>query len=253
MSSGQIGRAVAILEAVAAGGSSTARDVADRTGIPLPSVYRIAGELIREDYLVHLRDEKRFALGWKLHRLAVSLHEDLGIPDAARRELRALQEDIGMASYLAIHRGTDFVVVQVADAPHCPRLQPMEFGFHEHPHSTAFGKLGLSELSASELDEHVRHHPLRALTSSTITDPDALARELAEIAACGVAWEHGEFSAGVDCLAVPIRAGDGTLLGSIAVSAPSKRYAGQERHVEARVRACASRAGRAYRLGAQPR
>lgn len=249
MASGQIGRAVAILEAIAAGGSSSARDVADRTGIPLPSVYRIAGELIREDYLVHLRDESRFALGWKLHRLAVSLHEDLGIPAAARREVRALQEDIAMASYLAIHRGTDFVVVHVADAPQCPRLQPMEFGFHEHPHATAFGKLGLSELSPSELAEHLHQHPLRALTPATITDPDRLADELADIARRGVAWEHGEFSEGVHCLAVPIRAGDGTLLGSVAVSAPARRFAGQERHVEDRVRACASRAGRAYRLG----
>src|SRR5699024_9570535 len=39
---GQIARALAVLEAVAEHGSSTARGIADATGIPLPTVYRIA-------------------------------------------------------------------------------------------------------------------------------------------------------------------------------------------------------------------
>ena len=77
---GQIARAIAVLEAVAEHGSSTARGISEATSIPLPTVYRIAQELIRSEYLVHLRTEKRFALGYKLHRLAVGLHDDLGIP-----------------------------------------------------------------------------------------------------------------------------------------------------------------------------
>ncbi|MDN6330370.1 MAG: helix-turn-helix domain-containing protein, partial [Brachybacterium sp.] len=36
---GQIARALAVLEAVAEHGSSTARGIADATGIPLPTVY----------------------------------------------------------------------------------------------------------------------------------------------------------------------------------------------------------------------
>ena len=50
------------------------------------SLYRIAQELIRSEYLVHLRTEKRFALGYKLHRLAVA---DLG-PDLRGHRLHAV-------------------------------------------------------------------------------------------------------------------------------------------------------------------
>src|SRR5699024_1508028 len=81
---GQIARALAVLEAVAEHGSSTARGISEATGIPLPTVYRIAQELIRSQYLVHLRDEQRFSLGYQLHRLAVGLHTELGIPRAVR-------------------------------------------------------------------------------------------------------------------------------------------------------------------------
>lgn len=195
---GQIARALAVLEAVAEHGSSTARGIADATGIPLPTVYRIAQELIRADYLVHLRDEKRFALGYKLHRLAVGLHEHLGIPRAVREEVHALHRDLGMASYLAIHRGTDFVVVHVSDSPQAPRLSPLSFGFHESPHATAFGKAGLASLPIEEREAYLADGPLRAHTDRTLTDPEQLRRQLEEIAARGIAWEHQEFVPGTD-------------------------------------------------------
>ena len=246
---GQIARALAVLEAVAEHGSSTARGIADATGIPLPTVYRIAQELIRADYLVHLRDEKRFALGYKLHRLAVGLHEHLGIPRAVREEVHALHRDLGMASYLAIHRGTDFVVVHVSDSPQAPRLSPLSFGFHESPHATAFGKAGLASLPIEEREAYLADGPLRAHTDRTLTDPEQLRRQLEEIAARGIAWEDQEFVPGTDCLAATIKADDGMLLGTVAVSAPVAAYAGRVRHIEDRLRACASRAGRAYRLG----
>lgn len=251
-SGGQIGRAVALLEGVATRGSCSAKDLAERTGIPLPTVYRMANELVKVGYLVHLRDEKRYALGYKLHKLATRLHEDLGIPASVRREVHSLHEDLGMASYLAIHRGAEFVVVHVSDGPTCPRLRPMDFGFADAPHATAFGKLGLSELSPAERSR-VLPDPLPRLTASTIVTPDALTAELTRISESGLAWEHGEFMAGADCLAAPIRAGDGTLLGSVAVSAPAERYLGRRRHVEDRVRTCAARASRLYRAGTSRR
>ena len=245
---GQVARAIAVLEAVAEHGSSTARGISEATSIPLPTVYRIAQELIRSEYLVHLRTEKRFALGYKLHRLAVGLHDDLGIPRSVREEVHAMHRDLGMAAYLAIHRGTDFVVVHVSDSPRAPRLSPLGFGFHESPHATAFGKAGLACLAPDEQEEYLAG-PLRAHTDRTLVDPGELRRQLAEIAECGIAWEHQEFVPGSSCLAATIKADDGMLLGTVAVSAPVAAYEGRLRHVEDRVRACASRAGRAYRLG----
>ena len=247
---GQVALAIAVLEAVAEHGSSTARRISEATSIPLPTVYRIAQELIRSEYLVHLRTEKRFALGYKLHRLAVGLHDDLGIPRSVREEVHAMHRDLGMAAYLAIHRGTDFVVVHVSDSPQAPRLSPLGFGFHESPHATAFGKAGLACLAPDEQEEYLAG-PLRAHTDRTLVDPGELRRQLAEIAERGIAWEHQEFVPGSSCLAATIKADDGMLLGTVAVSAPVAAYEGRLRHVEDRVRACASRAGRAYRLGAQ--
>lgn len=247
-----IQRAVTVLEYVAEAGGAGARDIAAATGLPLPTVYRIAQELVQVGYLVHLREEKRFALGYKLHRLGARLHEDLGVPRELKAEIARLHTDTRMAAYLAIHRGADFVVVFVADSPECPRLEPMEFGFHETPHATAFGKLGLSEYTAEQRRAYLEPHQRHRLTASTITDPAELEEALSQITAEGIAWEHEEFQVGTACAAVPIRADDGLLIGSVAVSAPIGWYAGQRRHIEHRLRACASRAGRVYRLGHRP-
>lgn len=248
-SAGQIARALAVLEATAQNGSSTARTISEATSIPLPSVYRIAQELIRAEYLIHLKDEKRFALGYKLHRLAVGLHNDLGVPHVVREEVRTLHENLNVAAYLAIHRGTDFVVVFVADSPLSPRLSSMGFGFHDNPHATAFGKVGLSSLDTAEREKYLAQKELPKLTPHTLTEPEQLRNQLTEIALTGAAWEHQEFQKGTECLAVPVKAADGTLIGSVAVSAPVGAFDGRVRHVEDRVRACASRAGRKYRLG----
>lgn len=244
-----IHRAVTVLEHVAEAGGASARDIAEATRIPLPSVYRIAQELVQVGYLIHLREEKRFALGYKLHTLGARLHEDLGVPRELKQEIARLHTDTRMAAYLAIHRGADFVVVFVADSPACPRLEPMEFGFHETPHATAFGKLGLSEYTPEQRRSYLEPHQPHRLTPSTITDPEELEVALGQITEEGIAWEHEEFQVGTTCAAVPIRADDGLLIGSVAVSAPVGWYAGQQRHIEHRLRATASRAGRIYRLG----
>ncbi|GAA4511004.1 IclR family transcriptional regulator [Brevibacterium yomogidense] len=246
---GPLKRAVAVIDAIAAHGSSTAKELSEHTGLPLPTVYRIANELCGVDYLVHLRSEKRFALGYALHDLAVRLHDDLGVVPQVRREIAALQQTTGMATYLAIHRGMDFVIVHVVDSPACRRLRPMTFGFRENPHATAFGKLGLSDLDPAARRELLGDGPFPALTPHTLTDPDELAAELDSIGADGVAWETEEFTVGTRCAAVPLRTELGTLIGSVALSAPVAAYAGRTTHVEHLLRATAARVSRFYRLG----
>ena len=76
--------------------------------------------------------------------------------------------------------------------------------------------------------------------------------QLAEIAARGIAWEHQEFVPGTDCLAATIKADDGMLIGTVALSAPVAAYAGRVRHVEDRLLAGRTMACRAGPPSADP-
>ncbi|MGV8846588.1 IclR family transcriptional regulator [Tessaracoccus sp.] len=246
--SGPIERALAILEVVADRNGASAREVSEALELPLPSVYRIARELAGAGYLTHVQ-AGRFELGHKLHLLGMSLHRQVGLSRPVTGEISRLHEATGLAAYLAILRGGEMVVVHVVDSPDCPRLRPMRFGFHEAPHATAFGKLLLADLDAHFRDDYIERHGMVALTARTLTERDALETELAQIGRRGIAWEFGEFLAGWDCVAVPMRAGDNRLLGTVAVSGQAGRLTGRERVLESTLRAVSSRVGALLRSG----
>lgn len=94
-------KTLAILEAVAERGGATAREVSDALGYPIPTVYRLLQALVQSDYLVHLAGEHRFELGYKLDRLGVSLHRQVGIPTSVRAEVSRLHSLTQTAAYFA--------------------------------------------------------------------------------------------------------------------------------------------------------
>jgi IclR family transcriptional regulator, acetate operon repressor len=244
---GPVERTLGILELVAERGGASARELSAALGLPLPTVYRLAKELVDADYLVHIRSESRYELGYKLHRLGLSLHRQVGLSRMLTDEIGRLHESTGFAAYLSILRGAELVIVHVVDSPDCPRLQPMRFGFHEAPHATAFGKILLADLTTEERDTYLARHGLRALTANTITERPTLDEHLDAIARNGLAWEREEFLAGWGCAAVPVRGGDSALLGAVAVSAQPQRFVGCEDRVAARLRQVASRVGAGLR------
>ena len=246
---GSVHRTLDILEVVAARGGASAKEIADTTGLPLPTVYRLARELLDSDYLVHIRDEKRFELGYKLHQLGVSLHQQIGVPREVRAEVTALHEQLGLAAYFAVHRGSQIAVVFTADSPACPRLRPIDFGFHEAPHATALGKILLANMEPSHRALHLDEEPMPRFGPGTITSHRELAEQLDVVADRGIAWEYGEFQAGATCVAAAVRGGSGVLIGSVAVSGPDARMADAPAETEAALRAAASRVSRFYRSG----
>ena len=244
-----IAKALAILDVVAERGATTARELADTLGYPLPTVYRVAKAFVDAGYLVHLRASRSYALGYKVHQLGVSLHRQIGVSSAVKAQITVLHEHAEAAGYFAVYRGADVVVVHVADCRRHPRLRPIRFGFHEGAHATAFGKIMLNGMNDDERDRYFRTHPLTPLTPFTITDRAALDRHLEFIALDGIAWEREEFLEGTTCAAIGVRDAAGLTVGSVAISAPTETIAGRERIVERALREASGEVSRYFRAG----
>lgn len=225
-----------LLESVADRGGASARELADDLDLPLSTVYRLAGDLVARDYLVHLRGEGRYELGYKPHRLGLALHRQIGLSAQVRQRIVGLHHATGCAAYLTVRRGATLALIFVADSPECPRLEPMTFGFHQAPHATAFGKILLADLDETERQVELARYGLPGLTPRTITDPDVLDAHLAKVTRRGVAWEFGEFLPGSSCAAAAVRRPDGGLIGCVAVSADARRFDGPDLRVEHRLR-----------------
>lgn len=242
-------RTLALLEAVADRGGASARELAEQLDLPLPTVYRLAADLVEQDYLVHLRAEHRFELGFKPHRLGLALHRQIGLSSQVRAQIVNLHRQTGYAAYLTVRRGSTLALVFVADSPECPRLQPMGFGFDEAPHATAFGKILLADLDRAERHVELARHELHRLTPRTITDEDELDVHLARVARRGVAWEFEEFLQGSTCAAVAVRRPDGGLLGCVAISAQAERFDGPDPGVERTLRSTAGTVAAYFQRG----
>ncbi|GAA1112879.1 IclR family transcriptional regulator [Nesterenkonia jeotgali] len=244
-----IHRTFSVLEAVAASGSATAREVADRLEIPLPSVYRLLNELVKTQYLVHLKDDGCFELGPKCFDLGLSFRQRLVAPSAIRQATDELHRTMETASYFAVYRGSDIVLTYLSDCEKHPRLRPLRFGFHEAAHATAFGKILLSGMTAEQRLSYIQARGMPILTPHTIARHDLLDEHLDAVSTRGIAWEHEEFLPRTTCAAVPVRNGSGLNVGAIALSMPSRRAAGIEAQIEAALREYAGRCSRYMRSG----
>ncbi|WP_277552668.1 IclR family transcriptional regulator [Kocuria oceani] len=241
-------KAFALLDVVARDPrGATAKDISAALGIPLPSVYRLLQTLVASEHVVHLRDQRRYGLGYKVHALDTSLRQQVGTPGTVRRAVRDLHASADAAAYFAVYRGDAVVVAHVVDSPRRPRLDPLDFGFTDAAHATAFGKILLARMDRDEVAEYLQRHGMPGLTERTLRTPETLHRELRRVRAEGIAVEREEFVPGASCLAAPVLDAAGRTLGSVAVSLRPPDFERRHRAIVPVLRDAADRVGRALR------
>jgi DNA-binding IclR family transcriptional regulator len=203
-----------LAEVAATGPGVTAREISAALRLPRATTYRLLNLLVAEEYLVRLPDLSGFALGARAARLAVPITP--APPTAARAVLAHLRARVRWGVHLASYAGGQVTLVD-ADPDHPPTDPHL---LARHPHATALGKLLLAERPG-----YLQAEP-RRFTEHTVVDRAALAAQLAEVAAVGLARQCGELHAERGCLAVPVHApSDGTLVAGLALSGPAPRVA----------------------------
>ena len=216
-------RAFALLELIAgADEPPTLEELTRASGLPKPSVYRILQLLIRGELVEREVAAKRYLVGRRVGALslAVQMHSPL------RRERHAIMsrlvDEIGETCNFTMLDGNEVVYVDRVETPAVVRLH-MRIGSRVPLHCTASGKLFLAHLPEKDADRLIRAGPLKRYTERTITNPEALVRELARIRASGIGTDSGEFLEGSVCLAVPVADPRGRVCAAVAVHGPAPR------------------------------
>ena len=207
---GSVHRTLDILEVVAARGGASAKEIAEATGLPLPTVYRLARELLDSDYLVHIREEKRFELGYKLHQLGVSLHQQIGVPREVRAEVTALHAAARRSRRTSRCTAARRSWWSSPPTPRAaPRLRPIDFGFHEAPHAHRPRQDPAGQHGAGAARPAPRPRADAAVRSGHDHRPPGAGRPSSSWSRTGaIAWEFGEFQPGATCVAAAVRAGE---------------------------------------------
>lgn len=211
-------RAFGLLEIMAdAGGESSLSQLAESSGLPLPTIHRIIRTLVGSGYVRQL-PSRRYALGPRLIGLGDKAAQMLGT--WARPHLAQLVKDLGETANLAVLDGDKAIYVAQVPSPHAMRMFT-EVGRRVLPHSAGVGKALLSQLPRQEALAVVRRTGMPAATERTITTPEAFARELRRVQEQGYAIDDGEQEVGVRCLAVPVKDAPSRI--AVSISGPESR------------------------------
>ena len=211
-------RAFELLELMAdAGGEVALSELADKSGLPLPTIHRIVRTLVAAGY-ARQQPSRRYALGSRLIRLGETASRALG--SWARPYLAELTETTGETSNMAVLDGDQVVYVAQVPSQHSMRMFT-EVGRRVDAHATAVGKAVLATLPPDEVTQLLTRNGMRPQTERTITSMDAMHEELARIRRQGYAVDDGEQKVGVRCYAVAV---PGAPAGAaISISGPEGR------------------------------
>jgi IclR family acetate operon transcriptional repressor len=213
-----IERAFTILEALAGnGGVMGLSALAATSGLPLPTIHRLARTLVDLGYL-RQEPSRQYALGPRILLLAESSSTMLSV--VARPHLAKLVDDLGETANLASLDGDQIVYISQVPSKHSMRMFT-EVGRRVLPHCTAVGKAIMADMPAGEVQDLLRRTGMPRHTEHTITDPDVFAEQLRWSAEHGYAIDDGEQDLGVRCVAVAVPGVRAHL--ALSVSGPAGR------------------------------
>jgi IclR family acetate operon transcriptional repressor len=194
-------RAFLLLELMAEGGGQLPlSQLADRSGLPLPTIHRLVRTLVASGYVRQL-PSRSYALGPRLISLGEGAARMLGA--WARPVLADLAEAVGETANMAMLDGDQAIYVAQAPSRHSMRMFT-EVGRRVHLHCTGVGKALLAQLPAGSVRDIVSRTGMPAQTERSITDPDRLGEELDRIRRQGYGLDDAEQEIGVRCIAVPV-------------------------------------------------
>jgi IclR family acetate operon transcriptional repressor len=210
-------RAFGLLEVIAANrGAMSLSELATTSGLPPPTLHRLARTLVDLGYL-RQEPSRRYALGPRLFLLAES--SSAMLDSVAQPHLVHLVEEIGETANLAMLDGDQVAYVAQAPGRHSMRMFT-EVGRRVLPHCTAVGKALLALSADAEVRALLARTGLPRHTPHTLTDPDDLLAQLALVRGRGYAMDEGEQEVGVRCVAVAVPGSRTRLAMSISGPAP---------------------------------
>jgi DNA-binding IclR family transcriptional regulator len=217
-----VDRAIRVLVALQGARRMTLSELAGRLELPPSTVHGIVRTLVGHGMVVQEHGSGRYQLGPAVLRLGNVYLDTLEL----RSKAIPWAEDLARRSGCAVRTGVllldDVVIIHHEPRPDGSRQMP-EVGIVIPSHSSALGKaiLAFDDDAASRM---LAISPLRSMTGETITSPDDLKEQLADIGSTGLASEQDEAVLGECVLAGPVFDSSGMPVGAIGLVIPSANW-----------------------------
>lgn len=240
MSINAVERALIILKQLAyAEGGTGVREMARNLGISPGVVQKSLQALVVQGFAEQDPTTQHYYLGPAAIQVGLAGLAKLEIRQVARPYMEALAERCGETTILGLRQGNIAVYIDKVVSREEMRVD-VPIGSRRPLNCTAVGKVILAYLPDEEIERLSHEGVFVNSTPQSITDLSLLKTELAQVRAKGFAFDNGEFTIGMTCLAAPVRDHDGGVIGAITVSGPVQRMDAIEETLSAEVIHCAN-------------
>lgn len=217
----------------AARGPLPASMIAAQLELPRSTVYHLLGVLVAHGFVMHLAEEQRYGLGLAAVELSSAYVRQEPLSRLGRTLLAGLVDRVGVSAHLAVLHGRDVLYLVEERARNAPSLIT-DVDVRLPAQLTASGLAILQALPRAQVralfpdrQAFVQRHR----SEHRIDRYSRLRAALTEGQARGYAEEHGEITAGLSSVALPVIDHRGWPVAGIAVTYPSDAV-GPERQAE---------------------
>jgi DNA-binding IclR family transcriptional regulator len=207
---------------VNSGRALTLTELSELSNLHVSTVHRIMQTLTQSEHV--FRDgAKRYYAGPRSY-LPLSLYHPFNVLRRDSYEtLRSLRDRFGVTCALSVFIGTQRLVVELAPASNT--LSPYYQTHLTSPlHAAASGKLLLLNFSAKQRRELLGPPPYQQYTPHTVTDGEAVERDLGLTAERGYAVSLNENFKGISAVSAPINVAPMRAIGAITFAGPSAHF-----------------------------
>lgn len=214
-------RGLAVIRAFHADASElTLSDVAKSTGLTRAAARRFLLTLADLGYV--RTDGKHFSLTPRVLELGYAVLSSMTLPEVAQPHLERLSGEVGESSSVSVLDGADIVYVARFAVSRIMTVS-ITVGTRFPAYATSMGHVLLAGLSEDALTAHLADAALTPFTSQTVTSPERLRAELAQVREQGWALVDQELEEGLRSIAAPLRDRSGTVIAAVNVSTHASR------------------------------
>jgi len=198
-----LAKAMALVDHVAEEGEVTPGRLAELTGEPRSTVYRLLASLQELELVEPGRRRGTYMLGLKLFRLGRSVVSRFDERQAALPVMQRIHDEVGETTFLCVRRGYDAVCIERIDGTRV-NLLALSLGGSLPLHAGAASRALLAFEPPAFWDEYLEHAGPEALTPKTPTERDALIDELQATRERGYSMSDEDVTPGIAAVGAPI-------------------------------------------------
>lgn len=210
-------RAVDVLDVLAETGELTIAQLAEQTGEPRSSLYRLIASLEKLEIVEPGVAKGGYRLGPHIIRLGAAAVDHIDVRTRALPAMQHLREEIGLTVYLCVRRQWHAVCIERVEGSRVSSLA-LTVGASQPLHAGAAPRALLAFESTDVWDAYLSHGELERLTDKTPVDATKLLQVLRRESKNGYTLSDGDVTPGIAAVGAPVIDHQGTTQGAISVS-----------------------------------